>query len=297
MKSKLSTKQIELLDKAFQECRYKTVQDIAPYLIKLMEMIRKGGHNENPQLRLYRAMTPQAINEILCLGIYNSISSGDFMNLLNSLYTYNHMLLLQNQQLDLIQHSGGYDCTHVFPIISAYAGNNLNIAKRYTEQYPNYSSKGHRYTKVLCNLVMSVITDNEQWRSKALNEAYRFITLKNTKYDNASVEFMIGLLSRNANEMSTNLAEAVKLYSSNKSLHDFFNDINKFAAIQPYGLFSIAYHHLPSSLFRQIDTPTHFSWWEEYVHLNLEGNFQPGGDFVTFDGELSFIHHAINSNR
>jgi hypothetical protein len=144
---------------------------------------------------------------------------------------------------------------------------------------------------------MSVITEDEARKSRAMNEAHRFITLKNTQYDNAVVKFMMGLLSRNADEMSTNLAEAVRLYSNNKSLHDFFNDLNKFAAIQPYGLFSLAYHHLPASLYEQINPPQHFSWWEEYINLNRETNFHQGEDFVLFDEELSFVQRAIDQNR
>ena len=156
---------------------------------------------------------------------------------------------------------------------------------------------GHRYAKTLCNLVVSIITNDSKGKEKALDDANHFLQLKNTKYENAPVRSLIAFITNNYEKMSEELEIAVTLYSSNKLLHDFFNDLNEYIAVQLKGLISLAYHHLPGSIFKNISIPEHFSFPYQYYDLNLRSNFTEGNDFLIFDGKLSFVQESINRNR
>ncbi len=297
MTKKLTSTQKKSFNDAMQKCEFKNVDELKITFTKWHEVILKSRTEEEATFAFFQKMPPQTINEILCLGIHESFVSGNYSTLLNSLYTHNHLLLSKKERLNLVQHTGGYDCTHVFPIIFAYAGNNLKIVQRYLLKYPDFSTKGAPFTKILCNLVVSIIKEDIEAKTVYLEKANHSLKLKNTKYDEALLTCLIGIIDSNADTISKGLESAVKLYSKARYLHDFFNDLNKFVAIQLFGIVSIAYHHLPHSIFKKISTPIHFSWSDEFFTLNCESSYSEGTDFLLFDKNLKFVQEEINKYK
>jgi len=225
------------------------------------------------------------------LGFYQSVRSGNFTCLNDALFTYNRLTYVHHKQVDITSYYGG-DCYYVLPVVHAYAGNDSACAGYYISKYGKYAKQGHRYTKTLANLILSCTKKDTEMMEKAVDDAYRFLSKKNTLYTQAVVQFLVSVIENDYAKMNGSFSLAVNAYIKEKGIHQWYNDLFKFIPIELYGIVKVAEIVLGAEFNHKFQQPKSDIWWSDFFEIVKAGKV--GEDFVLFDGQLRFLMDILN---
>lgn len=281
----------KIFDQAYLELSYKDRSDIEKIFLTKFDLLRETPTEERQSL-FFKLLSPQNINEIECLGIYEYFSGKSIHAVFDGIYTasrLNYIKAYIKGQGDLNLGTGGYDCMQVEYFIHAFAANDFKLGEVILEKHTKISRKGYRFLVALNNILYLIFLHGDSVSDEIKKIGTEFLLKKNSEYENRIISFLVDLVNEEYEKANTNFIYALNLYKKNKSLHEFSNDLNKFIAIPTLGMYSFLKRYIGKEKIQFIDIPG-----IEVLNKDVLNFHSSGQDFVIFKGKLDFIQTLID---
>jgi hypothetical protein len=286
----MDSKDKKKIDQAYLELSYKNRSDIENVFLIKFDLLQDKPSEEKPSL-FFKLLSPQSINEIECLGIYEYLSGKPINALLDGIYTTSRLNYLKTSirgQGDLNFRTGGYDCMQVNYFTHAFAANDFTLGELILQKHPKISKKGHRFLVTLNNILYLIFLHGDSENNEIEKIGTGFLSKKNPEYENHVISFLINFVNREYEKANIEFISALNIYKKNKSLHEFFNDLNKFIAIPLLGIHSFLKKYIGEEKMRFINISD-----TEVLNKDILDFHSSGKDFVTFTGKLNFVQTLI----
>ena len=205
------------------------------------------------------------------------------------MFTRTRLIYQRKQLLD-----SGYDhCSYFLTTVECLAANDVDLTEEIFSQGRGLCSKGNKFLVTASNLVISLIHNMPQWKQQSLENASSFLKQKNSKSDQAVIQYLVALNNHDIDSANKSLLEIAGLYRKIKCLHDFKSPFLKYFSVFIHGLFNTAHFYLPEELFNEIKTPPEDFIWQELFDYNNKNNYPLGKSIIQFTGRLDFLNNYL----
>lgn len=166
----------------------------------------------------------------------------------------------------------------------------MNLIKNIYTINLGLAKNGNKFLVTGSNLIISLLNNNESWKDESLKKANQFLLHKNSKFEIATIQYLISIVHQDPEKVTEYLNEVCALYKKATWLHEFHNPFLKVIGIYTHGLYNIAYHFLPKEIFNKIIRPIHSTFWLEFAQFNSTNNYKSGRPYITFDNEIKGLN-------
>lgn len=226
-------------------------------------------------------------DELFPMGIYLALKKGDFKLLNDALFQG-----LKTSSLVSQITSGGLDHGAWFgPVVANMTYNNFDYANKFFALENGLSTNASPLSKAEANLFICML--HEQFDiEKQLQIAKTLLTRKSyTKYDKATLLFMIQLCENNLKDASDTLQTICEL--SQKQNMYLAKKCERFFCIMAHGYYNLARVLRPES-FSELKMPTHGSFYRDFAKWQAENDYPKAKQYLEYENGYEIVNKLIN---
>ena len=209
------------------------------------------------------------------------------MNMLhNSLFSFGRLEHARHQLLN-----SGYDhCILFNQAVAAIAGWDLALVNTMFPPAKGLAAKGQRFLVAAANLFMSTLWDDDRLVAKSVEQAEVFLTRKNSKFDDASVRYLVAVATREVTVAQDWLSRVCSMYMRATSIHGHRGPILKVLGIYPHGLFNLGVHRFGTSGEPPFSLPDDPFLWRELADFQQQSGHAAGEPLLTFRPPIAVLN-------
>ena len=155
--------------------------------------------------------------------------------------------------------SGGYDCIHVFAMLSSIASNDRFAVSRFIERFPPPFKSGHPSTVLLANAVCAALADDH---AAFLGLAEKLRTRKESRFFRAMYDCLLATMTRDSGLVCLALDEMLRWNRRQEHLN---SSMQKLVCIPAHALYNICLDTFAKS-GRTPPQPPQGDTWDAGLH-------------------------------
>ncbi len=223
---------------------------------------------------------------ILNLSIYQSISQNENSYLINGIFTYSRLRLLNRAHL-----SG----TNNWIVVESLVTNDTELQNlQYSESLTFNNDTLYDTVSLLSGNLLKTILVNPGFKSRILEQYSSLVGEVSSKFDNAFLKYLFGLTTNNVELCKTSFEQIEQLYSKCQWLaKDWYQEanLNKKLPIFLLGLYLLK--NFSNTKFELVIKNEFLMKLKEFTVENPD--YKPEL-FRQFDGELEFLNQVLTKN-
>jgi hypothetical protein len=183
------------------------------------------------------------------------------------------------------EHSGGYDCAHIFDIFSSIASQDGFATSRFIERFPGPFKSGHQSTVLLANALYCVLAGDHEGFD-ALAENLR--TRKESRFFRAMYDCLLGIMADDTDRVCRAMDEILKWNRRQEQLN---SSMQKLVCIPAHALYNLCLVNFARSGKTPPPLPKVDTWDSEFhsfVHKANHDSNQQCFEFSEINPILSY---------
>ena len=163
----------------------------------------------------------------------------------------------------------GYDHSYMaYHIVSYLSSAKYESLSRAFPRGLPLASNGYTMNVHAANLILCMLYKDDYDREMVVDKAKKYVVSKQSRWDRAFVDCLLGILEQDMNMVSENIQALCELFAR--------TDVTGFEKLQcqfAYGMLVIAYHNLPADKYELIRMPEYKNFDPGYMKWLLRGEF------------------------